>query len=138
MTQYIAALCFSTGETFSCFTVGGHGAKQFIFLFTRAIRIFTVCSCHVMYAFQSESTLHSCQNVKELLTRSRCKISSLSDCNCTRTQSHLVRKQTLNHLAWAFEMGIWLCTSPMCTLSDIVYASVFYAKACSRLYRRHN
>ena len=27
----------------------------------------TVCSCHVMYAFHSESTLYSCLNVKELL-----------------------------------------------------------------------
>ena len=27
----------------------------------------TVCSCHVMYAFQSETTLYSCLNVKELL-----------------------------------------------------------------------
>ena len=31
----------------------------------------TVCSCHVTYAFQSESTLSSCLNVKELLARSR-------------------------------------------------------------------
>ena len=28
----------------------------------------TVCSYHVTYAFQSESTLYSCLNVKELLT----------------------------------------------------------------------
>ena len=34
----------------------------------------TVCSCHVTYAFQSESTLYSCLNVKELLARSRHKI----------------------------------------------------------------
>ena len=33
-----------------------------------------VCSCHVTYAFQSESTLYSCLNVKELLARSRRKI----------------------------------------------------------------
>ena len=31
----------------------------------------TVCSCHVTYAFQSESRLYSCLNVKELLARSR-------------------------------------------------------------------
>ena len=30
----------------------------------------TVCSCHVTYAFESESTLYSCLNVKELLARS--------------------------------------------------------------------
>ena len=34
----------------------------------------TVCSCHVMYAFESESTLYSCLNVKELLARSRREI----------------------------------------------------------------
>ena len=31
----------------------------------------TVCSYHVTYAFQSESTLYSCLNVKELPARSR-------------------------------------------------------------------
>ena len=46
----------------------------------------TVCSCHVTYVFQSESTLYRCLNVKELLTRSRREIWSLSDCNCTRTK----------------------------------------------------
>ena len=67
----------------------------------------TVCSCRVTYAFQSESTLYSCLNVKELLARSRRKIRSLSDWNWTRTQNHLVRKRTLNHLVkltngWVF------------------------------------
>ena len=38
----------------------------------------TVCSYHVTYAFQSESTLYSCLNVKELLARNRHKIWSLS------------------------------------------------------------
>ena len=47
-----------------------------------------VCSCHVTYTFQSESTLYICLNVRELL-----------DCNWTRTQNHLVRKRALNHLA---------------------------------------
>ena len=63
----------------------------------------TVCSCHVMYAFQSESTLSSCLNAKKLLARSRRAIWNLSDCNWTRIQNHLVRKRTLNHLpklAW--------------------------------------
>ena len=61
--------------------------------------IMTVCSCHVRYTSQSESTLYSCLNVKELLAQSRQKICNLSDCNWTRTQNHLVRKGTLNHLA---------------------------------------
>ena len=33
-----------------------------------------LCSCHVTYAFQSESTLYSCLNVNELLARSRREI----------------------------------------------------------------
>ena len=59
----------------------------------------TVCSCHVTYAFQRESTLYSCLNVKELLARRRREIWRWSDYNWTRTQNHLVLKQTLNHLA---------------------------------------
>ena len=34
----------------------------------------TVCSCHVTFAFQSESTPSSCLNVKELLARNRREI----------------------------------------------------------------
>ena len=57
--------------------------------------------------FRANSTLYSCLNVKELLARSRRKIRSLSDCNWTRAQNHLVRKRALNHLAkltngWVF------------------------------------
>ena len=58
-----------------------------------------VCSYHVTYAFQSESTLYSCRNVKEFLPWKRRDIWSLIDCNGTRTHSHLVHKRTLNHLA---------------------------------------
>ena len=36
--------------------------------------VMTVYCYHVTYAFQSESTLHSCLNVKELLARSRWEI----------------------------------------------------------------
>ena len=36
--------------------------------------LLTVCSYHVTYAFQSESTLYSCLNVKELLARNRREI----------------------------------------------------------------
>ena len=65
-------------------------------------------------AFQSESTLYSCLNVKELLARSRREIWSLSDCNWTRTHNHLVRKQTLNHLA---KLAKWLS----CVVSTYLY-----------------
>ena len=34
----------------------------------------SVCSYHVTYAFQSEFTLYSCLNVKELLARNRREI----------------------------------------------------------------
>ena len=50
-------------------------------------------------AFQSESTLYSCLNVKKPLARNRRDIGSLSDYNGTRTHNHLVRERTLNHLA---------------------------------------
>ena len=41
----------------------------------------SVCSSHVTYAFQSESTLYTFLNVKELLARRRREILSLSNCN---------------------------------------------------------
>ena len=53
---------------------------------------------HVTYAFQSESTLYSCLNVKELLARNRGDIWRLSDSNGIRTHSHLVCKRTLTSL----------------------------------------
>ena len=58
----------------------------------------TVCSYHVTYAFQNESTLYSCLNVKKLFLRSRREIWSLSECNAPWTHNHLVSKQTQNHL----------------------------------------
>ena len=61
----------------------------------------TVCSYYVTYLFQSESTLYSSLNVKELLARNRREIWSLSDCSWTRSHNHWIRKRkrTLNHLA---------------------------------------
>ena len=49
----------------------------------------TVCYYHVTYAFQSESTLYSCLNVKELLARNRRDIWSLSDSSGIWTHNHL-------------------------------------------------
>ena len=49
--------------------------------YKKTLQTLTVCSCHVTYEFQSESTLYSCLNVRELLARSRREIWSLSDCN---------------------------------------------------------
>ena len=56
-----------------------------------------VCYYRVTYVFQSESTLHSCLNAKELLGRSKCNIQVLSDSNGIRTLNPLLRKITLNH-----------------------------------------
>ena len=50
----------------------------------------TVCFSHIMYAFQSESALYSCLNVKELLAGN-----SLSASNRVRTQAVV----GLNHVA---------------------------------------
>ena len=69
-----------------------------------------------MYAFQSESTLYSYLNVKELLARSRREIWRWSDCNWTRTQNHLVLKRTLNHLA---KLAKWLS----CVVSTYLYGA---------------
>ena len=49
-----------------------------------------------------------CLNVKELLAWSRHHIWSLSDSNVIRTQNHLVRKRTLNHLAKLRLQTKWL------------------------------
>ena len=75
-----------------------------------------VCFYHVTYEFESESTLYSCLNVKELLARSRRHILTLSDCNGTRTHNHLVRKRTINHLA---KLAKWLS----CAVSTYLYGA---------------
>ena len=72
--------------------------KKLLWVYTQSLRVFqiagvwsfwslsvvhsTVQSCHL----RLQSTFYSCLNVKELLARSRLEISSLSDCNWTRTQ----------------------------------------------------
>ena len=76
----------------------------------------TLCSYHATYAFQSESTLYNCLNVKELLARNRRENWSLSDCNGTRTHNHVVRKWTLNHLA---KLAKWL----RCVVSTCMYSA---------------
>ena len=61
-----------------------------------------------MYTFQSEFTLYSYLNVKELLTRNRRDIWSLSHSNRIRTYNHLVRKRTPNNLAKLASLSKWL------------------------------
>ena len=74
----------------------------------KSIVSLTVYSYRVTYAFQSESTLYSCLNVKELLARSRREIWSLSDCNWSRTNNNLIHKRKLNHLVNWSNLAKWL------------------------------
>ena len=73
-----------------------------------------VCSYHATYAFQSESKLYSCMNVKELLAQTRHEVSILSNSNWIRINKHLVHKRTLNHLA---KFPKWLS----CVVSTYLY-----------------
>ena len=68
--------------------------RYFTICFTFTIKN-TVCSYHVTYAFQSESILYSCLNVKELPAQDRCEIWSLSDCNRTRMHNHIDEHSTI-------------------------------------------
>ena len=67
----------------------------------------TVRSYHVTYAFQSEFTLHSCLNVKELLTWNRRNIWNLSDCNGTRMQRTDKYSQH-NSIIWLVWLNGWV------------------------------
>ena len=58
-----------------------------------------LCYYHITHMFQSESTLYSCLNVKEVHAWNRRNVWSLSNSNKIQTQNQLVHKQTLNHLA---------------------------------------
>ena len=95
--------------------------------FKKKLIFFIVCSSHVTYAFQSESKLYSCLNVKKLLARNRREIWSLSDYNWTRTQNHLVRKRTLNHLV---KLAKWL--SCVCMYMYVLYIYIYLI--CIHIY----
>ena len=82
----------------------------------------TSCSYHVIHAFQSEFALYTCLNVKELLAPKWRDIWKLSDCNRNRTNNHLVRKGTLNHLG---KLTNWL--------SWVVSAYLYQALYCMLL-----
>ena len=71
----------------------------------KQLHYLTVCSDHITYAFQSESTLYIYLNIKELLAWNRRHIWRLSDCSGTRTYNHLLRNQILKHLA---KLASWL------------------------------
>ena len=85
------------------------------YLSARFIWLYIIVN-HVTYAFQRESTLSSCLNVKELLAWNRRDIWCISDTKRTRTHNHLVRKQTFNHLA---KLAKWLS----CVVSTYSYGA---------------
>ena len=74
-------------------------------------------SCHVCVL--GESKPYSCLNAKKLLAQNRYDMWSLSDCNGIPTHNHLVRKQTLNHLA---KLDKWLS----CAVSTYLYSAFYY------------
>ena len=99
--------------------------KKINAIYTTDTNNLTTCSNHVTYAFQSESTLYSCLNVKKPLVRSRRRIWSLSDSNVIWTPNHLVCKQALNHLA---KLAKWLSCVVITHLSgafDCVWLSCY-------------
>ena len=89
-----------------------------------------VCSCHVTHVCQSESTLYSCLNVKQLIAKSRRDICRRTYCNWIQTQNHVVLKGTINHLV---KLARWLS----CFLSNYIY-SVFDCTFMSRMCFRVN
>ena len=76
----------------------------------------TISSCHVTCTFQSESTLYNFLNIKDPFAQSIGEIWSLSYCNWTRIQNHLVCKGKLNHLA---KPAKWLS----CALSTYLHGA---------------
>ena len=78
----------------------------------------TVSSYHLTYAFQSESTLFSCQSIKELLAWSRLYILSLSECNWSWTCNQLVDKWTLIHVT---QLAKWL----ICVTSAYLHGAFY-------------
>ena len=86
------------------------------FNYTWLLLFLTVCYYHVKYAFQSESTLYSCLNVRELLAWNRWDIWILSDCNVSGTHKHLVCKRKLSHLV---KLAKWLS----CVVSSCLYGA---------------
>ena len=71
----------------------------------------TVYSCHVKYAFQSESTLS--HSIVAWMSRNSLLEAGAKSENWIRTQNRLVCKQTLNHLA---KPAKWLsCVLTVCS-----------------------
>ena len=76
----------------------------------------TLCSYHITYSLQRESTCYSCLNAKHLLAQNRHSIWSLSNYSGTWTHNHLLHKPTLNCLA---KLVKWLS----CVVSTYLYSA---------------
>ena len=85
----------------------------FEYLSIWCIWLYVLVMSHMRFRVNSHS---SCLNVKKLLAQSRHEIWSLSDCNWTRTQNHLVYKRTLNH---STKLAKWLS----CALITCLYGT---------------
>ena len=83
------------------------------YLSAQCIWLYVLVVSHICFRV---SPRYSCLKVKEIFAWSKCKIWSLSDCNWTQTQKHLVQKQTLNHLA---KLAKWLS----CVLSTYLHGA---------------
>ena len=90
----------------------------------------TVCSYHVTQAFQSESALYSCLNVKELLIRNRRHSRRISDCSRTQIHNRLVCKQTLNHLA---KLAIVCLSGHLAKPTFVCLSGCGFESCCSHL-----
>ena len=106
------------------------GGGHLLFYSTTSIHLWTfrhldLCYCHVTYAFQSQTTLYSCMNVKELLAWNKRDMWSFSDCNGIRTHKHLVRKRTLIHLYRLVSLAKWLSV-----LLQTWLLILFYKRGC--------
>ena len=105
---------------------------------------------HATYAFQSESTLYTCLNVRKLLARNRRNIRSLNDCNEIQTNNHFICKWTLNHLVNWFSVclqtkRLWV-QIPLqllknlqlqTNLSEVLHRSKNFVRTVYLLCKRH-
>ena len=96
----------------------------------------TICYYHITWEFQSESTLYSCLDFKEILAQNRCHIWSLSDSNKIRTHNDLVRKQIFNHLT---KLAKWFsCVVSTYHLTLCYYYATYEFQSKSTLYSCSN
>ena len=117
----------------SCFGLWHSYERQFL----AKLRNLTVCYYHVTCEFQSESTLFSCLNIKELLAGSRRHIWSLSESNGIRTHKLLVCKRTLNHLAKLTRLAKRLSVRLRSLFENFLSFPLLFLLLCKLVSMRH-